>query len=89
MESIDDGRSDTHDFPIPASKRPKLSGIDFYKYTLGAPKYVVCKYTLIHCLFTYFTIYLMCPEVLSTRTSSSFYHSINSSLLMNVLKMKH
>lgn len=58
MESIDDERNDTPNFPIPASKRPKLTGIDFYKYTLGAPKYVVCKYTLIHYLFTYFTIIL-------------------------------
>lgn len=29
------------DFPVPASKRPKLSGYDFYKQVLGSPKYVV------------------------------------------------
>lgn len=33
--------SESMEFPVPASKRPKLTGFDFYTKTLGAPKLIV------------------------------------------------
>lgn len=47
---MDKGREDVDDeadnvcgieFPVPAARRPKLNGFEFYDRVLGAPKYVV------------------------------------------------
>lgn len=50
--------NDNITFPIPAQERPKLSGMEFYTKTLGAPKLVV-RFTIILCrqfLFLFFII---------------------------------
>lgn len=49
-------------FPIPAQQRPKLSGMEFYTKTLGAPKLVV-RFTIILCLqflYFHFSLFAFC-----------------------------
>lgn len=42
MKSI--SGEDEREFPVPVSKRPKLSGMEFYTRTLGSPRLVVMNW---------------------------------------------
>lgn len=59
----DDGAaSSSKTFPIPAAQRVKRSGMDFYKNTLGAPKYVVSAKILTKFNGFFFVSFVIFPK---------------------------